>query len=68
MLGRGTLRATPHVTAAAALHLANRGGLDSGGVRQRLIAAADKVLKMLPSAPDPDYGAGRLNLLRLLSA
>jgi subtilisin family serine protease len=64
---QGTSMATPHVAAAAALLLANRGAMSGADVRQQLMATCDKVPSMNLAAPDPDYGAGRLNLLRLLS-
>lgn len=62
----GTSVAVPHVTAAAALLLAKRGPMHSDRVRQRLMRTADRVPRMRGRAFDPDYGAGRLNLLRLL--
>jgi subtilisin family serine protease len=63
----GTSMATPHVTAAVALLLANKGKLKPADARAALMAAADKVPDMGGKAFDSDYGAGRLNLLRLLS-
>lgn len=61
----GTSMASPHVAAAAALLLANRGSMNGGAVRQHLMATAAKVPGMSPTGPNPNYGAGRLNLHRL---
>jgi subtilisin family serine protease len=62
----GTSMATPHVTASVALLFANKGKMSSDKVRQRLSATADKVPGMNGQPHHADYGAGRLNLLRLL--
>ena len=62
----GTSMACPHVAAAAALLLAKRRGLNAVQVRQALMATADKVPGMRGREFDSDYGAGRLNLVRLL--
>jgi subtilisin family serine protease len=62
----GTSMATPHVTGAAALLIAKHGKMSGITVRQHLQASADSVPGMSGSSFDPDYGAGRLNLLRLL--
>jgi subtilisin family serine protease len=63
----GTSMATPHVSAASAVLLANRGRMNSAAVRARLQATADRVPGMGNAQFHPDYGAGRLNLLRLVS-
>lgn len=63
----GTSMATPHVTASVALLLAKRGKMDPTSVGDRLKATSDKVAAMGGNAFDSDYGAGRLNLLRLLT-
>jgi subtilisin family serine protease len=63
----GTSMASPHVAGAAALLLAGRGHQRPGDVRDRLMTTADKVPGMGGQAFDGDYGAGRLNLSRLLS-
>jgi subtilisin family serine protease len=63
----GTSMASPHVAAAAAMLLANRGTMEPSAVRARLQATADRVPAMGGAAFHPDYGAGRLNLLRLVS-
>jgi subtilisin family serine protease len=62
----GTSMATPHVSAAVALLLAKHGKMRPGDVRERLMATVDSVAGMSGRAFDPDYGAGRLNLVRLL--
>jgi subtilisin family serine protease len=67
----GTSMATPHVTACAALLLAKAhedgvGKMTPDEVRKALMRSADKVPGMNGSAFSVDYGAGRLNLLRLL--
>lgn len=62
----GTSMATPHVSAAAALLLANHGEMEAAAVRQRLMATADALPGMKGASFDPDYGAGRLNLRRAL--
>ncbi len=59
--------ASPHVAAAAALLVANRGKMNAASVRAQLMKTADRVVGMGDRAFHPDYGAGRLNLLRLLS-
>ena len=59
--------AAPHVSAAAALLLANRGAMDGATVRQRLMATADRVPGMNVGVHDSNFGAGRLNLLQLLT-
>jgi subtilisin family serine protease len=64
---QGTSMASPHVAAAAALLLANRGNMNGAAVRQQLMKTADEVPGMRGGDWDHDYGAGRLNLLRLLS-
>lgn len=63
----GTSMATPHVTAASAVLMANRGKMAPADVRARLMATAVKVKKMGGKSFHPDYGAGRLDLLNLLS-
>jgi subtilisin family serine protease len=63
----GTSMAAPHVTGAAALLLANRGKDTPTRVRDALEKCADKVQGMgSPQGRDRNYGAGRLNLLKLL--
>ncbi|MGC2238688.1 MAG: S8 family serine peptidase [Pyrinomonadaceae bacterium] len=62
----GTSMASPHVAAAAALLLANKGAMSPATVRDRLMQAADRVAGMGGLNHHPDFGAGRLNLLRLL--
>jgi hypothetical protein len=63
----GTSMATPHVVGAVALLLANKGKMNAAEVRRQLTKTADKVAGMGGRDFHPDYGAGRLNLLRLLS-
>jgi subtilisin family serine protease len=62
----GTSMATPHVTAAVALHLANGGARSPAAVRQALVDSADKVPSMGAANFSPDYGYGRLNLEKLV--
>jgi len=62
----GTSMATPHVTAAAALLIAKKGDVKPAAVRTALMTSADKVPDMNGKSFDSDFGAGRLNLLRLL--
>lgn len=63
----GTSMAAPHVSAAAASLLANRGRVDGREVRRQLMKTADRVSGMGQRDFHPDYGAGRLNLYRLLA-
>jgi subtilisin family serine protease len=63
----GTSMASPHVAAAAALLLAAKGKMAPADVRDHLMATADKVGVMGGTDFDSDYGAGRLNLPRLLA-
>jgi subtilisin family serine protease len=63
----GTSMASPHVAAGAALLLAKHGEMTPADVRDRLRATADRVLGMGTKKEHPDYGTGRLNLLKLLS-
>ncbi len=63
----GTSMATPHVAASAALLLANKGQMSPADVRTQLQATADHVSGMGNTTFHPDYGAGRLNLMRLLT-
>ena len=62
----GTSGACPHVTAAVALLLASKGRMSPARVKARLMRSADKVSGMKGKTFDPSYGAGRLNLKRLL--
>jgi len=62
----GTSMASPHVAAAVALLLANKGKMSPAEVKSLLAKAADKVAGMNGRDFHPDFGAGRLNLLRLL--
>jgi len=63
----GTSMASPHVAAAVALLLANKGKMSPADARDRLMATAHDVPAMHGADFDSDYGAGRLDLLRLLS-
>ncbi len=63
----GTSMASPHVAAAAALLLANKGNMSGAQVRTMLMDTADKVPDMGGANWDINFGAGRLNLLKLLS-
>lgn len=63
----GTSMASPHVAAAAALLLAKSPGLTPAQVRDKLMKTADPVPGMGNQPHHPDYGAGRLNLLSLLT-
>ena len=62
---QGTSMATPHVTAAAALALAKYGSLSAAAMKGRLQQAVDKVPGMGGQSFTKEYGAGRLNLLKL---
>jgi hypothetical protein len=65
----GTSMATPHVTAAAALALANsRQPREAAAVLYLLMASADHVPAMLGQIWNQDVGAGRLSLPRLILA
>jgi subtilisin family serine protease len=61
----GTSMAAPHVAAACALLLANRGSAPPSEIRRRLIETADR-LSWMSGAGDLDYGGGRLSLHRAL--
>jgi subtilisin family serine protease len=63
----GTSMATPHVTAAAALLREKMPHLSGAQVRQRLMRTADRVPGMRGRPFTLDYGAGRLNVRRLLA-
>ena len=62
----GTSMAAPHVTGAVALLFANRGKDSPRRVKELLQKSADRVPDMASKGTDQDYGAGRLNLLKLL--
>jgi len=66
----GTSMATPHVSGCAALliakSLAAGNKLTPDQVKQALMQTADKVAAMNGTNFSTDYGAGRINLLRLL--
>lgn len=63
----GTSMATPHVTAAVALLMANSSApIRPNDAKKRLMNTADRVPGMNGHLHTPDYGAGRLNLFRLL--
>lgn len=64
----GTSMATPHVAAAAALLLANRGSMSPADVAAKLKSSSFRVKSMKKNSFHPDYGAGRLDLLKLLSS
>jgi len=57
----GTSMATPHVSAAAALLLARRRALSPTEVKRVIMESADAM------GPRDEFGAGRLNIARLLS-
>ena len=63
----GTSMATPHVTAAAALLLANRGAMSGSEVRQALMKSAGRLAGMKRNRWTPDHGAGMLDLAKLLA-
>lgn len=64
---QGTSMAAPHVTAALALLLANKGPLSPARARDRLMETAERPRHMRSPSFDEDYGAGVLDLVRLLS-
>jgi subtilisin family serine protease len=62
----GTSMAAAHVTGAVALLLACKGRRSPADVKSALQASADRAPGMKGATFTPDYGAGRLNLERLL--
>lgn len=62
----GTSMATPYVAAAAALAIAKKPSLAPAAVRKLLIETADLVPGQ--TAPDAEYGHGRLNIDRMLQS
>lgn len=64
---QGTSMASPHVAAAAALLLANKGALTPAQVKLRLERSAVKVAPMQNQNFTQQHGFGRLDLVRLLS-
>src|SRR5262249_23257145 len=64
----GTSMATPHVTAAAAGALGQKGGpIPPADLKDLLMKAVDQVPGMQGQTFTPDYGTGRLNLRKLLN-
>lgn len=63
----GTSMAAPIVTAAVALLKANRPRIATEDIREHLMRTADRVPAMGRRRFTDDYGAGRLNLQRLLA-
>jgi subtilisin family serine protease len=63
----GTSMASPHVAAAVALLLGNKGLDTPTNVRSHLMAKAVKVPAMAGQPFDNDFGAGRLDLWNLLA-
>jgi subtilisin family serine protease len=64
---QGTSMASPHVAAAAALLLAKSPGLTPAAVKTKLQSSAVKVPAMGGAAFTNGFGAGRLDLVNLLS-
>lgn len=64
---QGTSMASPHVAAAVALLLANKGPLTPAQIVQKLKAKAVKVPGMGGQAFTQEYGAGRLDIEKLLA-
>jgi subtilisin family serine protease len=62
---QGTSMATPHVTATAAMAVAKYGAIGAAAMKQRLQQAVDKPAGMQGQDFTKEYGAGRLNLLKL---
>ncbi len=63
----GTSMAAPLVTGAVAVLIANRGRVSCAEARTLLMRSSDRVPGMKGKRWTPDYGAGRLNLQRLLA-
>jgi subtilisin family serine protease len=63
----GTSAACAHVTAAVALLIAKRGRMAWRDVRARLMSTADNTPGMRRKRFDRTFGAGRLNVARLLA-
>jgi subtilisin family serine protease len=64
----GTSMATPHVTAVAAMVLANNPSFMPAQVRKRLISTATKLTPMGNKDKTNEYGYGLLNLERAVSS
>jgi subtilisin family serine protease len=62
----GTSMATPHVSAAVALHIAKKGKTALTALRKKLSATTDRTPAMGSKKFTADFGSGRLNLERLL--
>lgn len=62
----GTSMAAPHISAAAAIYLANGGPRSPLAFREALTATVDKIAAMKGENFTPDYGYGRLNLEALI--
>lgn len=69
----GTSMATPHVAAAMALYVAKTKESSSAtyrppltAMRKALVRSCDRVPEMGGNSFHPDYGAGRINLVKLL--
>jgi subtilisin family serine protease len=62
---QGTSMATPHVSGAAALTIAQHGPMSPADVRDRLRRATDPTSGMQGAPFSPEYGTGRLNLQKI---